>query len=50
MVGFRMELLFEDFLKHYGFIPLLCRPYGPQTKGKIESTIGYIKRDFFLGV
>jgi transposase len=40
--------LFEDFFKHYGFIPRLCRPYRPQTKGKIENTIGYIKRDFFL--
>jgi transposase len=41
--------MFEDFSKHYGFIPRLCRPYRPQTKGKIENTIGYIKRDFFLG-
>ena len=41
---------FEDFFKYYGFIPRLCRPYRPQTKGKIESTIGYIKRDFVLGV
>ena len=40
---------FEDFFKHQGFIPRLCRPYRPQTKGKIENTIGYIKRDFFLG-
>ena len=36
---------FEDFFKYYGFIPRLCRPYRPQTKGKIENTIGYIKRD-----
>ena len=41
--------LFEDFFKYYGFIPRLCRPYRPQTKGKIENTIGYVKRDFFLG-
>jgi len=40
---------YEDFFKHYGFIPRLCRPYRPQTKGKIESTVGYAKRDFFLG-
>jgi len=40
---------FEDFFKHYGFIPRLCRPYRPQTKGKIENTIGYIKRDLVLG-
>ena len=41
--------VFKDFARHYGFIPRLCRPYRPQTKGKIENTIGYIKRDFFYG-
>lgn len=40
---------FEDFFKFFGFIPRLCRPYRPQTKGKIENTVGYVKRDFFLG-
>ena len=40
---------YEDFFKQYGFIPRLCRPYRPQTKGKIENTVGYVKRDFFLG-
>ena len=40
---------FEDFFKHYGFIPRLCRPYRPQTKGKIESTVKFVKRDFFMG-
>jgi transposase len=40
---------FEDFFTYYGFIPRLCRPYRPQTKGKIENTVGFVKRDFFLG-
>ena len=40
---------FEDFFKQYGFIPRLCRPYRPQTKGKIENTVAYVRRDFFLG-
>ena len=40
---------FEAFYTHYGFIPRLCRPYRPQTKGKIENTVGYFKRDFLLG-
>lgn len=40
---------FEDFFNHYGFIPRLCRPYRPQTKGKIESSVGFVKRDFLLG-
>ncbi len=41
--------VFEQFFRHFGFIPRLCRPYRPQTKGKIESTVGFVKRDFFLG-
>ncbi len=40
---------FEDFFRHYGFIPRLCRPYRAQAKGKIENNIGYVRRDFFLG-
>ena len=40
---------FEDFFNHYGFIPRLCRPYRPQTKGKIENSVGFVKRDFLLG-
>ena len=40
---------FEDFFSHHGFIPRLCKPYCPQTKGKIENAIGYMKRDFLLG-
>ena len=40
---------FEDLFTHYGFVPRLCRPYRPQTKGKIENTVGFVKRDFFMG-
>lgn len=40
---------FEDFFRHYGFIPRLCRPYRAQTKGKIENNVSYVRRDFFLG-
>jgi transposase len=40
---------FEDFFSHHGFIPRLCKPNCPQTKGKIENSIGYMKRDFLLG-
>ena len=40
---------FEDFFRHHGFVPRLCKPYCPQTKGKVENTIGYVKRDFLLG-
>ena len=40
---------FQDFFEYYGFIPRLCRPYRPQTKGKIERTVGFVKKDFFIG-
>lgn len=40
---------FEGFFKCFGFIPRFCGPYRPQTKGKIEKTVGYVKRNSFLG-
>lgn len=36
---------FEAFFTHFGYIPRLCRPYRPQTKGKIENVVGFVKRD-----
>src|SRR5262249_19929671 len=38
-----------DFAQYYGFTPRLCRPYRPQTKGKVESGIKYVKRRFVKG-
>ena len=38
-----------DFAAYYGFVPRVCHPYRPQTKGKIESTIRYIKSSFWPG-
>jgi len=40
---------FGDFFNHYGFVPRLCRPYRPQTKDKIENSVGFVKRNFLLG-
>ena len=40
---------FEDFFTHYGFIPRVCKPYNPQTKGKVENSIKFMKKDFLLG-
>lgn len=41
--------LFLDFSLYYGFSPSLCRPYRAQTKGKVESSIKYVKRNFLAG-
>lgn len=41
--------LFLDFSRYYGFTPSLCRPYRARTKGKVESGIKYVKRNFLKG-
>jgi hypothetical protein len=40
---------FIDFATHYSFEPKLCRPRRPQTKGKIENGIKYVRQNFFQG-
>jgi transposase len=39
-----------DFASYSGFVPRVCRPYRPETKGKIESTIRFIKSSFWPGL
>lgn len=36
-----------DFADHYGFRPRLCHARRPQTKGKVENGIGYVKKNFW---
>lgn len=36
-----------DLSRRYGFRPMLCRPYRPQTKGKVERSVHYIAHSFF---
>ncbi len=38
-----------DFAHYYGFAPHACRPYRPQTKGKVESGVKYVRGNFWLG-
>ena len=38
--------VFLDFARYWGFKPQLCRPYRAQTKGKIESGVKYVRRNF----
>lgn len=46
-VEVRFNQTFEDFLAYYGVTPKACKPYRPQTKGKVERTVDYMKRNFF---
>jgi transposase len=36
-----------DFAGHYGYRPRLCRAYRPQTKGKTENGVGYVRKNFW---
>ena len=37
-----------EMAKHHGFSPRLCKPYRPQTKGKVERFIGYLRGSFYV--
>jgi transposase len=41
--------VFLDFAKYWGFTPRACRPHRPQTKGKIEAGIRYLRTSFLCG-
>ena len=41
---------FVDFSKYYGFEIVVCHPYWPRSKGKVESSIKYIRNDFAQGL
>lgn len=43
----KFHTIFYDFAKHYGFHPRVCKPYSPQTKGKVERTISYVRYSFY---
>jgi transposase len=38
------------FARHYGYVPRRCRVRRPQTKGKVERSIGYLGRNFWQSV
>ena len=40
---------FAAFAAHWGFHVRLCQPYRAQTKGKVESGVKYVKRNFVPG-
>jgi transposase len=38
--------VFQDYCRYAGFKVHLCRGYDPQSKGKIERVVGYVKNNF----
>jgi len=42
--------LFADFMASLGVAPRVCKPYVPQTKGKVERSVGVVKSAFWPGV
>src|SRR3954452_11565874 len=46
----RLESAVPGFARYWGFKPRLCRPYRAQTKGKIESGVKYVRRNFLCGL
>lgn len=45
----RLNPVFEDFARYWGYSPRLCWPYRARTKGKVESGVKYVKRNFLPG-
>lgn len=43
----RFQPQFWALAAECGYRPILCRPYRPQTKGKVERSVDYVARSFF---
>ena len=41
---------FQELVEALGISPRVCRAYTPQTKGKVERSVGVVKHDFWPGV
>jgi transposase len=41
---------FQELVNALQISPRVCRSYTPQTKGKVERSVGVVKRDFWPGV
>jgi hypothetical protein len=38
---------FDHFCRHYAFKPVVCPPYSPHVKGKVERPVDYIRESFW---
>jgi len=41
---------FADFMVSIGVTARVCKPYTPQTKGKVERTVSHVKKSFWAGI
>ena len=41
---------FQELVSALGITPRICKPYTPQTKGKVERSVSVVKHDFWPGV
>jgi hypothetical protein len=46
----RWNSRFADFMVSIGVAARVCKPYTPQTKGKVERTVSHVKQSFWAGV
>jgi transposase len=40
---------FHQFALQYEFLPVVCEGYDPESKGKVERAVRYVKEDFLYG-
>lgn len=41
---------FADFMVSIGVSARVCKPYTPQTKGKVERSVSHVKKSFWAGI
>jgi Integrase core domain len=41
---------FADFMVSIGVTARVCKPYTPQTKGKVERTVSHVKQSMWAGI
>ena len=41
--------LFQHYISEMKFTPVFCRKSDPESKGKIENVVGYVKKNFLRG-
>jgi transposase len=46
----RFNPRYLDFAAHYGFTPVACAPRKGNEKGRVESGVGYVKKNFLAGL